>query len=159
MIALHSLLVCQQIIMTLPTRFLPLLALCCVVLLSLDASAGEKRTVFYNVTTDETWASGMATGQAAMAMKAGYKVVMFLNVRGVYLVSKRRALDTFSGTGKTARQMLTDLMKGGARVIICPMCLRKAGISESDLLDGVELGGPEVTFPLMTAEDTVVISY
>jgi predicted peroxiredoxin len=140
-------------------RFVPFLALCCLLLLSVDASAGQKKTIFYNVTTDETWAAGMATGQADMAMKSGYKVVVFLNVRGVYLASKSRAQDIFSGTGKTARDMLTGLMKGGARVIICPMCLKKAGIKDADLLDGVEMGGPKVTFPLMTADDTVVISY
>jgi predicted peroxiredoxin len=148
--------------MTFPARFVLLLALCCLALLSLyslDAGAGEKKIIFYNVTTDETWASEMATGQAAMAMKSGYKVVVFLNVRAVYLASKSRALDTFSGTGKTAREMLSDLIKDGARVIICPMCMNKAGITESDLLDGVEMGGPKVTFPLVTAEDTVVISY
>jgi predicted peroxiredoxin len=140
-------------------RYLPFFVLLCLSVLTLSASAGEKKTIFYNVTTDDTWATGMATGQAAQAMKSGYKVVIFLNVRGVYLAAKSRTLDAFSGTGKTPQAVLTDLIKGGARVIICPMCMKKAGIAESDLLEGAEMGGPKVTFPLMTAEDTVVISY
>jgi len=117
------------------------------------------KTVFYNVTTDDSWSSGMALGQAAMARKSGHDVVVFLNVRGVYLADKGRALDVFSGTGKDAHHMIADLKAAGARIIICPMCMKKAGLTEADLVDGVELGGPKVTFPLMTGDDTVVISY
>jgi predicted peroxiredoxin len=145
--------------MTSAPRFLSLLVLFCLFLVTLNASAGEKKTIFYNVTTDDPWAAGMATAQAAAAMKSGYRVVVFLNVRGVYLASKTRQLDTFSGTGKTPREALSELMRGGGRVIICPMCMKKAGIAQPDLLEGVEMGGPAVTFPVMTADDTVVMSY
>lgn len=31
-------------------------------------------TIFYNVTTDEAWAAGMALGQANKALEVGYKV-------------------------------------------------------------------------------------
>lgn len=140
-------------------RHLPLLAVLLLALLAGTAGASEKKTIFYNVTTDESWASGMALAQASMAMQNGYKVVVFLNVRAVYLASKSRAQDTFSGSGKTPDAMLTGLAKGGARVIICPMCMQKAGITEADLVEGVELGGPPVTMPLMTGDDTVVISF
>ena len=32
------------------------------------ASADEQKTIFYNVTTDEAWAAGMALGQATKAL-------------------------------------------------------------------------------------------
>lgn len=128
-------------------------------LFAATAGASDKKTIFYNVTTDDTWAAGMALGQASMAAQNGYKVVVFLNVRAVYLASKSRAQDTFSGTGKTADAMLTALAKNGARVIICPMCMKKAGMTEADLVEGVELGGPPVTMPLLTGDDTVVLSF
>lgn len=123
------------------------------------AVAEDQKTIFYNVTTDDTWASGMALGQAAVAMKEGYKVVVFLNVRAVYLAAKSRAQDSFSGTGKDAHAMIADLIAAGARVIACPMCMKKAGIGEDDLVAGVEKGAPSITLPLMTADDTVVISF
>jgi predicted peroxiredoxin len=124
-----------------------------------QAEDAKGKTIFYNLTTDESWAAGMALGQASAAVDNGYAVVVFLNVRGVYLASKSRAQDVFSGTGKTPREMLAQLIDGGARVVICPMCMKKAAIAESDLMSGVELGGPKVTFPLLTADDTVVMSY
>ena len=136
-----------------------------ILLLSLCMTAGVsaaetgRKTIFYNLTTDESWAAGMALGQAAMALKEGYGVVVFLNVRAVYLADKSHPQDTFSGTSKTAQEMLSALMEQGARVIICPMCMKKAGIEQSDLISGVEPGGPPVTFPVMTRDDTVVISY
>lgn len=123
------------------------------------ADESPSKTIFYNVTTSESWASGMALGQAGMALKNGYRVVVFLNVRGVYLASKSHPQDTFSGTGKNAHEMIASLIENGARVVICPMCMKKAAIDEADLLPGVELGGPAVTFPLMTGDDTVVMSY
>ena len=126
---------------------------------ALQAEEHQGKTIFYNLTTDDSWASGMALGQAAMALQSGYKVVVFLNVRGVYLAQQSRGQDTFSGTGMTAHEMLASLREEGARLIICPMCMKKAAITESDLVPGVEMGGPKVTFPLMTAADTVVLSY
>lgn len=126
---------------------------------TLYADEDDPKTLFYNLTTDESWAAGMALGQASMAQQSGYQVVVFLNVRGVYLAQESRAQDTFSGTGKTPKEMLASLHENGARLVICPMCMKKAGIAESDLVPNVELGGPKVTFPLMTADDTVVLSY
>jgi predicted peroxiredoxin len=138
-----------------------LLVLLVPLLLGAAAANAEEtgKTIFYNVTTDEAWASGMALGQATMAKKEGYDIVVFLNVRGVYLADKGRAHDSFSGTGQDAPEMLANLVASGGRVIICPMCMKKAGLAEADLVDGVEIGGPSVTFPVMTADDTVVLSY
>jgi len=141
-----------------PLLFAALVGL--VLLGTVPAFAGDgAKTLFYNVTTDDEWAAGMALGQAGMARKSGYDVVVFLNVRAVYLADKARSWDVFSGTGKDVHQMISDLAAGGARIIICPMCMKRAGLTEADLIDGVELGGPKVTFPLMTADDTVVVSY
>ena len=118
-----------------------------------------KKTIFYNITSDDVWTAGMAAGQASKALESGYNVVVFLNVRGVYLASTDRQQDTFAGTGKSAQQMLQVIMKNGGRVIMCPMCMKQAGLTMDDVIEGVERGGPGVTFELMTADDTVVVSY
>ncbi len=122
-------------------------------------SAGEKKTIFYNLTTDEAWAAGMALGQANKALESGYNVVIFLNVRGVLLASKSFKSDIASGSGMSLQEMLRAAMKKGAKAIICPMCMNKVGISQEDLIEGIVKGGPDVTMKAMTADDTVVISY
>jgi len=118
----------------------------------------HQRTFFYNITTDDTWAAGMAAGQANKALEAGQDVVLFLNVRGVYLASTARQQDTFAA-GKTPQQLLQAAMDKGGRVIICPMCMKQAGMSMDDVIEGVERGGPEVTFKALNDPNTVVLSY
>lgn len=123
-------------------------------------SADENnKTIFYNITTDEAWAGGMALAQANKALENGYKVVLFLNVRGVFLASKSYQTDTLSASGMSLQDMLKAAIKKGGKAIICPMCMQKVGMSKDDLIEGVEKGGPDITMKLMTADDTVVISY
>jgi predicted peroxiredoxin len=121
--------------------------------------ADEKKTIFYNLTTDEAWAAGMALGQANKALENGYNVVIFLNVRGVLLASKSFKSDISPASGKSLQEMLRAAMKKGAKAIICPMCMNKVGLSQEDLIEGIVKGGPDITMKAMTADDTVVISY
>jgi predicted peroxiredoxin len=122
-------------------------------------SADNQKTIFYNVTTDEAWAAGMALGQATKALDSGYKVVIFLNVRAVFIAAKSFATDTNGAVGKSLQDMLKAVMDKGAQAITCPMCMGKAGLTMDDLIDGIVKGGPDVTLKAMTAEDTAVISY
>lgn len=123
------------------------------------ALADEQKTIFYNVTTDEAWAAGMALGQANKALEVGYKVVIFLNVRGVFIASKSFVTDTNGASGKSMQEMLKAAMGKGAQAIICPMCMAKAGMTMDDVIEGVVKGGPDVTMKAMTADNTVVISF
>jgi predicted peroxiredoxin len=122
-------------------------------------SAEDQKTIFYNVTTDEAWSAGMALGQANKALEAGYQVVIFLNVRGVFIASKTFVTDTNGASGQSMQEMLKAAMAKGAQAIICPMCLGKAGMTMNDVIEGVVKGGPDVTMKAMTADNTVVISY
>jgi predicted peroxiredoxin len=119
----------------------------------------DKKTIFYNVTTEEAWAAGMALGQANKALESGYGVVIYLNVRGVFIASKTFKTDSNGMSGNSLQDMLKAAMGKGAQVIICPMCMAKAGMTMDDLVDGVIEGKPDVTLPLMTDDDTTVISY
>jgi predicted peroxiredoxin len=119
----------------------------------------DKKTIFYNLTTEEAWAAGMALGQANKALENGYAVVIFLNVRGVFIASKTFQTDTNAATGMSLQDLLKAAMAKGAQVIICPMCMGKAGMTMDDIIDGVVKGGPDVTLPLMTDDDTTVISF
>ncbi len=130
-----------------------------VALLSGVVSADEKKTIFYNITTDEAWAAGMALGQANKALENGYNVAIFLNVRGVFLASKKFKTDSWADSGKSLQDMLQSAMDQGAKAIICPMCMGKAGMTMDDVIKGVVKGGPNVTMKAMTAENTVVISF
>uniref|UniRef100_B1XVF4 Uncharacterized protein n=1 Tax=Polynucleobacter necessarius subsp. necessarius (strain STIR1) TaxID=452638 RepID=B1XVF4_POLNS len=36
-------------------------------------------------------------------------------------------------------------MSSGALVVMCPMCLKQAGYTESDLIPGIKIGSPKLT--------------
>lgn len=57
------------------------------------------------------------------------------------------------------QDMLKSAMDKGGKAIICPMCMKKAGLTMDDVIKGVVKGGPNVTMKTMTADDTVVISF
>lgn len=145
--------------MRVQTRFSLTTLLMLALLAAASNSAAADKTFFYNVATDDSWEAGMALGQGNKALEAGYDVVFFLNVRGVHLASTKRQQDTFGPTGHTPREMLQAALEEGARVVICPMCLKKAGMTMDTVIEGAERGGPEVTFKLMADDDTVVMSY
>jgi predicted peroxiredoxin len=142
-----------------PKQLLWLGALTLMLTLSTAVIADERKTIFYNLTTEEAWSAGMALGQANKALDNGYGVVIFLNVRGVFIASKRFNTDTNAAAGTSLQTQLKAAMEKGAEVIICPMCLSKAGMTMDDVIDGVVEGGPDTTMKLMTSDDTVVISY
>lgn len=145
-----------------PKSLISTLYLCILLtlLLTLPVTADEqKKTIFYNLTTDEAWAGGMALSQANKALENGYQVVIFFNVRGVFIASKSFHTDTLSSSGMSLQNMLKAVIGKGARAIICPMCLNKAGMNMDDMIEGVEKGSPDVTMKLMTAENTAVISF
>jgi sulfur relay (sulfurtransferase) complex TusBCD TusD component (DsrE family) len=72
-------------------------------------------------------------------LKRGHPVTVFLNDEGVKIAVKS------SSEAAKGRDALERLMKGGATVIACPYCMKHYGVRESDLLEGVKVGNPELT--------------
>jgi hypothetical protein len=52
---------------------------------------------------------------------------------------------------------VTDFIADGGKVIICEVCLRIAGYSNSDIIDGAVVGRPEIISNLLT--NATVIDY
>ncbi len=127
--------------------------------IALPASAAGKK-LFVNITTDNTNKSAMAVSLATMVMTTQkIPVTILLNVDAVRLADKNIPQNKYA-SGKTVTEMLAGFMKQGGTVIVCPMCMKNVGgMDKSDLIPGVIMGGPTVTFPVLLADDTTVISY
>ena len=125
----------------------------------LSAADGEQK-LFVNLTSDDMKRAAMAIGFSSKILaKKKIPVTLFLNVDAVRIADKRIPGSTYV-TGKSLQAMPIEFMKLGGRVIICPMCLQTVGgIAKDDLLEGVEIGGPDVTWPLLFAKGTTVLSY
>lgn len=111
-----------------------------------QAAAEEgKAGLFVSLTTDDTWAAGKAIFFAHQkSLKNGHEpVVIWLNVRGVYLADKKRPSHIhglMADSGKSIQDLLTDFMADGGKVIMCSACSAAAGLTLDDYIDGVEMG-------------------
>jgi predicted peroxiredoxin len=122
------------------------------------AYSAERESLFLNLTSDDAWRAGMALAYANNNLKNGHPVTVFLNVTGVRIAVKQVPSHTMGVPGKSNRELLEQAMKSGAKVIVCPMCLKQAGFTPRDLIDGVVMGGPNVTIPAMYGA-SLVMSY
>ena len=110
------------------------------------ATADEgKMGLFVNLTTDDTWAAAKAISFSHQrVLKGGHTpVVIWLNVRGVYLADAKRPSHVHGlmrDTDKSIQDMLTDFMADGGVVLMCSACSAAAGLTIDDYIDGVKMG-------------------
>lgn len=118
-------------------------------------AAADQDKLFVNLTTDEARRVAMAVGFATKVREEKkIPVTIFLNVEGVRLADKNIAHCGAS------QELLKEFMRSGGRVIVCPMCMQNVGgMDKDDLISGVEIGGPEVTWPALFDDDVTVLSY
>ncbi len=121
-------------------------------------SDGQK--LFVNITSDDINKAAMAIGfSTKVRMEKKIPVTIFLNVEGVRIADKNIPEHKHS-TGKSLKEMLAGFMQAGGKVIVCPMCMKNVGgLTKDDLIEGVVVGGSDVTWPALFAEDTTVLSY
>lgn len=131
--------------------------------LALSPLAGQAEDVphhfVFHITSDDAWTVGSALTQAVVASERGHDVTVILSVRGVHLAETNSAQGGFSVTAQTPRDLLADLIEDGHSVLVCGMCMVAGGVMRDELIEGVEISGPELTFTALTAPDTIVLSY
>lgn len=123
--------------------------------------AGEaNQSLFVNLTSNEMNRAAMAINfSTRIRTQKKIPVTIFLNVDGVRLVNRNIPGSTHV-SGKTLQEMLTSFMASGGKVLACPMCMKNVGgITKADLLEGVVVGGSDVTWPALFAENTTVLNY
>lgn len=131
---------------------------------SSSSFADSKAGLFVNLTTDDTWAATKAILFAHQkVLKNGYKpVAIWLNVRGIYLIDKKRASHVhglMAEKGKSVQDMLKDFMADGGIVIACGACSKAAGLTQSDFIDGVKMGNPELVQGLLFDPNVKTLSW
>lgn len=103
-----------------------------------SATAGDP--LFVNLTSDEPHRATMGIGFGKNQLERGHPLTVFINDRAVVLAAKTNA-----ARFPDHQKMLTELVAKGATVLVCPMCMKHYGISQSDLLPGLQVGNPERT--------------
>ena len=110
-----------------------------------QADGGNTDGLFISLTTDDTWAATKAIMFAHQkVLKNGHTpVVIWLNVRAVYLADKKRPSHVhglMAEKGTSVQDMLSAFMADGGIVLMCSACSAAAGLTHADYIDGVEMG-------------------
>jgi sulfur relay (sulfurtransferase) complex TusBCD TusD component (DsrE family) len=133
-------------------------------LVSIANATDSKGGLFVNLTTDDTWAAAKAILFAhERVLKAGHKpVAIWMNVRGVYLIDKKRASHVhglMKQEGRSIQDMLTAFMKDGGIVIACAACSEAAGLTAADFIEGVQMGNPALVKGLLFDPNVKTLSW
>ena len=97
----------------------------------------------------------LASGAIALDME----VNIFFTMKGLNIVRKGGAEGIeLPGAPKTLPEFLDIMQEGGANLIACSAAFPIAGITEEDLIDGVECGGV-ATFVTGAEEADLVLTF
>jgi predicted peroxiredoxin len=143
------------------TGLLALLAFGYSTLRSAEPPGGQQQpTVVVSVTSggDDLLAVTTAFHLAEHSLAHGRTAVLFFNVHGPVVASKRLPETAKLGDDPPIRRQLAELIRKGVKVYVCPYCVKVAGLRKEDLVPGVEMATPEKIFAHLHA-DSVVFTY
>jgi sulfur relay (sulfurtransferase) complex TusBCD TusD component (DsrE family) len=118
------------------------------------ASAGQLDPLFINLTSDEPHRLRMALSFARQQQALGHPVTIFLNDRGVLVGSKTR-----SASLTEQQRLIAELLASGGTVLICPLCMKHYGVSEAELLNGLQIGNPTKTGAALFRQGSRALSW
>jgi sulfur relay (sulfurtransferase) complex TusBCD TusD component (DsrE family) len=121
---------------------------------SLAAFSAANDPLFINLSTNETSRASMAINFGKHHSANGHPLTIFLNDKAVMLGVKAGSIQFGD-----QQQALSEVISGGALVIMCPICLKQAGYTETDLIAGVKLGGPKITGDALFRDGTKTMSW
>ena len=123
-------------------------------LLQYAQAKGVGNPLVYHLSSDEPWRATVAISDATTMLKLGHNVTLLLSIEGVQIGVKHP--HAYLGLGVLTRNV-TNFMANGGNVIICEVCLRIAGYSNTDIIDKAVIGRPEIMSNLL--RKATVIDY
>jgi intracellular sulfur oxidation DsrE/DsrF family protein len=135
-------------------KFAAHLFVACLIFAASPAIAGDKDPLFVSVTTDDSYRSDLAIKVSKHMFERGHPLTVFFNDRGILVISK-----TNSDKYKDQQTTLSELAKAGAMLIACPYCMKHYEVKESDLLDGVKVGNPQLTSDALFKDNTKTLTW
>jgi len=105
------------------------------------AEQKQKMVILITRGLDDERAS-VAWSIANGALATGFELTVFLASSGVDWARKGGASTArLNPLDPTLNDMVTNVIKAGSKVMVCPPCARVRGYGEDDLIDGAVLAG------------------
>jgi intracellular sulfur oxidation DsrE/DsrF family protein len=116
--------------------------LCTLLAASLSGMAQTQTETFFNVTSADNQAQGMAMVLAGQMAEQKAAVRILLCGPAGQLALKAYEPAALKPRNVTPKQMMAGLIKGGATVEVCALFLPNADKTPADLIDGVTVAKP-----------------
>ncbi len=106
-----------------------------------DAADAPKPTLVINLTSGISQLHSVVMGLhfAEHGLADGREVVIFFNVKSPPLARANLAESVKFQQTPPVREMIQSLLKGGAKMVVCPMCAKITGVQADQLAAGIEI--------------------
>ncbi|MCC5880508.1 MAG: DsrE family protein [Idiomarina sp.] len=130
---------------------------------TVTASASEHdepvKQVFVTLTSAETQTQGMALVLTNAMQAQGAEVELLLCDGAGQLAVTDAPSERLAPRDVSPKMMLKNLMQGGAKVQVCALFLPNAGLSDTDLLEGISAAQPPAIAERLLAEGVRVFNF
>lgn len=121
--------------------------------------ADTKPSVLLILSSGDTQTQGMAMVLANEAQRQGAEVQVLLCSEAGKLALGEYQAPTLLPRNVSPKQMLENLMQGGARVEVCALFLPNIGKSQEDLLRGVRVAQPPAITETLLQKEVRLLSF
>jgi predicted peroxiredoxin len=102
----------------------------------------QDHPLLIHVTTGESWRGATGLEFAQAMLKSGHPVAVFLNLDAVKLAVRTGEQEKRPSMSQIPREIIADLIRDGAIVLICQPCLSEFGLKLDSIVPGVQLSRP-----------------
>jgi len=105
-------------------------------------ASSEPSIVLLSVTSDakeDPQSVDMALKLAGFSLDEQRQVVIFFNVKGVTIPVNDFADEFAFGSNDPIKSQLVDLIKRGADIHVCPICMKALDVNDSDVIEGAHV--------------------
>lgn len=122
--------------------------------LSTPAYAADPAPLFLNLTMDNSHQSGVGLNFAKEQFERGHPLTIFLNNSAVRIGAMANARYFINH-----QDLLRELLKKGATVLVCRPCALHYGVSESNLMPGMRIAYPDALSEALFRDNTRTLTW
>lgn len=102
----------------------------------------ENHPLLVHMTTGDSWRGAIGLEFAQAMLKSGHPVAVFLNLDAVKLAVRAGEQEKKPSMQQIPRDIVADLIRGGAVVLVCQPCLQELSLKLDDVVPGVQVSRP-----------------